>query len=251
MPNYFLCVRYKGKKFAGFQIQENAITVQGEIEKALEIFFKQKIQLTGSSRTDAGVHAKKNYFHFQSDLENVTEAAYHLNAILMGDIAVEGIYSVPEDAHARFTAVAREYSYHIYSSKNPFLEDQSWYYPYPLDIGLMNEAALVLKGFHDFTSFSKKNTQVFTNNCTVAYAGWAVEGEEILFRVKGNRFLRGMVRAMVGTMVKVGRGKLSVKDFAEILAAKDNTLADFSAPAHGLFLEDVEYPPDIQQLISG
>lgn len=249
MPTYFLRVRYNGKNFAGFQIQDNANTVQGEIEKAMEIFFKQPIQLTGSSRTDAGVHAKCNYFHFKTDLEHVEESAYNINAILSGDIAVEGIFRVPDDAHSRFAAIERSYSYHIYHRKNPFLEDFSWYYPYPLNLELMNTAAELFVGKHDFTSFSKKHTQVFTNDCTIINAIWKQEGEEMVFRVTGNRFLRGMVRALVGTMVRVGRGKLEIGDVKQILEARDNTMADFSAPAHGLFLEDVLYPTDLQHYL--
>ena len=246
MPTYFLRVRYNGKNFAGFQIQDNAVTVQGELEKAMGIFFKQPIELTGSSRTDAGVHARCNYFHFKTDLEHVEESAYNLNAILSGDIAVEGIFKVPDEAHSRFAAIERSYSYHIYHRKNPFLEDFSWYYPYPLNVEMMNTAAELFIGKHDFTSFSKKHTQVFTNDCTIAQAVWEQEGEELVFRVRGNRFLRGMVRALVGTMVRVGREKLHIDDVKHILESRDNTLADFSAPAHGLFLEDVIYPVDLQ-----
>lgn len=249
MQNYFLRVRYDGKQFAGFQIQDNASTIQGELEKALLIYFKQPIQLTGSSRTDAGVHARCNYFHFQSDLLQVESAAYNLNAILPSSISVEGIFKVPADAHSRFSAIARCYSYHIYNRKNPFLDGFSWYYPFPLDIDTMNEVASIFKGAHDFTSFSKKHTQVFTNDCTITEAGWFREGEEVVFRVKGNRFLRGMVRALVGTMVKAGRGKLSVHEATAILDARDNALADFSAPSHGLFLEEVIYPSPIENLL--
>lgn len=249
MQNYFLRVRYDGKHYAGFQIQENANTIQGEIEKALLVYFRQPIQLTGSSRTDAGVHARCNYFHFQSDLSQVEAAVYNLNAMLPSSISVEGIFKVPPDAHSRFSAVARCYSYHVYNTKNPFLEGFSWYYPYPLDISTMNQAANMLKGTHDFTSFSKKHTQVFTNDCSITEAVWSKEGEELVFRVKGNRFLRGMVRALVGTMVKTGRGKMSVQDVVDILGARNNALADFSAPAHGLFLEEVIYPDHIESLL--
>ena len=249
MPNYFISVQYNGKKFAGFQIQENAVTVQGELERAMEVYFKQKIQLTGSSRTDAGVHALKNYFHFTSDVEHIEEALYHLNAILPSDIAVLGIFKVPDNAHARFTAIGRSYSFRIYSVKNPFLQENAWFYPYPLDIDKMNQAAAMIIGTHDFSSFSKKNTQVFTHNCTIEHAFWKQEGNQLVFRVKGNRFLRGMVRALVGTMVKVGRGKLTVKEFGRVVAAKDAAQADFSAPAHGLFLEEVIYPSELQTLL--
>ena len=249
MQNYFLRVRYNGKNFAGFQIQENAKTIQGEIEHALKVYFKEDIQLTGSSRTDAGVHARCNYFHFKSSLAKVEDAVYHLNAILNESIAIEGIYPVPEDAHSRFDALSRSYAYHVYHRKNPFLEGAAWYYPYPLQIDLMNDAAAVFIGSHDFTSFSKKHTQVFTNQCTIDEAKWISEGEELVFRVRGNRFLRGMVRALVGTMLKVGRGRLTVSDVETILAARDNTLADFSAPAHGLFLEDIVYPQHLQAIL--
>ncbi len=247
MQNYFLRVRYNGQHYAGFQIQENAKTIQGEIEKALLVYFKQPIALTGSSRTDAGVHARCNYFHFQTDLDLIEASVYHLNAILSADISIEGIFKVPVDAHCRFSAIARGYSYHIYNRKNPFLEGLSWYYPYPLDINRMNDAASVFIGAHDFTSFSKKHTQVFTNHCNIDEALWVAEGEELVFKVRGNRFLRGMVRALVGTMVRVGRGKLLLADVKDILGARNNSMADFSAPAHGLFLEEVIYPADIQR----
>ena len=249
MPNYFLRVRYNGKHFAGFQIQENAKTIQGEIEKAMLVYFKQLIILTGSSRTDAGVHARCNYFHFQTELSEVEAAVYHLNAMLPSDISIEGIFKVPDDAHCRFSAIARGYSYHIYNRKNPFLDGLSWYYPYPLDVEMMNEAAEVFRGSHDFTSFSKKHTQVFTNQCTIDDARWAQEGEELVFRVRGNRFLRGMVRALVGTMVRAGRGKLPVSEIKNIMDARNNNMADFSAPAHGLFLEEVIYPDDIEKCL--
>jgi tRNA pseudouridine38-40 synthase len=169
--------------------------------------------------------------------------------MLPSSISVEGIFKVPPDAHSRFSAVARCYSYHVYNTKNPFLEGFSWYYPYPLDISTMNQAANMLKGTHDFTSFSKKHTQVFTNDCSITEAVWSKEGEELVFRVKGNRFLRGMVRALVGTMVKTARGKMSVQDVVDILGARNNALADFSAPAHGLFLEEVIYPDHIESLL--
>lgn len=251
MASYFLKLRYNGRQYAGFQIQQNGKTIQGEVQKALEIFFKQPIQLTGSSRTDAGVHARCNYFHFKTEASGVEASVYHLNAILSEDISVEGIYRVPDAAHSRFDALMRRYSYHIHALKNPFLNNFSWYFPYPLDVDRMNAVATLFIGTHDFSGFSKKHTQVITNDCTIDQAFWQQEGEELVFRIGGNRFLRGMVRALVGTMIKVGRGKLGIEEVSEMLKAKDSKMTSFSVPAHGLFLEDVLFPFELQTQAKG
>lgn len=242
MPTYFLSLKYKGTRYAGFQVQENAMTVQGEVEAAMRIYLKQDVQLTGSSRTDAGVHALKNFFHFAFEGELGRDFIYHTNAILPADIALTGVYKVPEGSHSRFDAVSRRYNYLIYKRKNPFIEDRSWFYPYPMDLALLQQAAALVLGEHDFTSFAKKRTQVHTHLCAISACHWKETVEGWSFTVEGNRFLRGMVRALVGTMVKVGRGKISVQAFEQILEARDSRLADFSAPAHGLFLEEVSYP---------
>lgn len=239
---YFLEVSYKGTAYSGFQIQENAITIQGEIEKVLLIVFRTTISLTGSSRTDAGVHAYQNYFHFDTDMAIKDEVLYNLNALLPRDIVVRSLFKVENDAHCRFDASYREYKYFITRAKDPFTTDTAWFYPYAIDIDLLNEAALTLFQFTDFTSFSKKNTQVFTNDCTISKSVWYWDGELLVYHVIANRFLRGMVRGLVGTMLLVGRKKLTLDRFREIIAAKDCNNASFATPAKGLFLVKVNYP---------
>ena len=249
MPTYFLALAYKGTRFAGFQIQDNAITIQGQVERAMATYLRENVQLTGSSRTDAGVHANRNFFHFSIDRILNHEFVYHVNAILPPDIAITGIYTVPEGSHSRFDAIGRRYKYHIYNSKNPILNDRSWYYPYPMELAELNQAASSLLGLHDFTSFAKRRTQVYTHTCTISLCQWHETEDGWVFMVEGNRFLRGMVRALVGTMVKVGRKKISVESFQNLLLSKDSAMADFSAPGHGLFLDDVIYPSEITALL--
>lgn len=249
MATYFLAVAYKGTRFAGFQIQDNAITIQGQVERAMAIFLRETVQLTGSSRTDAGVHANRNFFHFSIERQLNSEFIYHINAILPQDIAITGLYNVPDGTHSRFDAIGRRYKYHIYNSKNPFINDRSWYYPYPMDLEALNTAARSILGQHDFTGFAKRRTQVYTHICTISDCQWYGTQEGWIFTIEGNRFLRGMVRALVGTMVKVGRKKISPEDFQQVLFSKDSTLADFSAPGHGLFLDDVIYPDEIASIL--
>jgi tRNA pseudouridine38-40 synthase len=247
MPRYFLEVSYKGANYAGFQIQQNANSIQAEVEKALGIFFKAAFSLTGSSRTDAGVHALSNYFHFDSEslscytLEQLNKAVYNLNAILPDDIVVSSIRNVADLAHCRFDAHSREYKYHIYQSKDPFLSDRAYYYPYTLDVDVLQKVATLIQSHNDFTSFSKRNTQVTSFNCTILKSEWLLEQNVLVYNIQANRFLRGMVRGLVGTMLKAGRGKISVDEFQSILLSRDCTQADFSVPAHGLFLVKVEY----------
>lgn len=242
MPRYFIEVAYKGARYSGFQVQQNAVTVQAEMEKALQTLFRQPFALTGSSRTDAGVHALQNYFHFDTELVITTEQLYNVNAILPPDIVAKRIIPVADDAHCRFHATAREYRYFIYQSKNPFLNDRAYFYPYQLQLPLLNEAAAVLKEYHDFTSFSKRNTQVKTFLCNIMHAQWQWEADCLVFQVKGNRFLRGMVRGLVGTMLRVGRGQMDIAQLRQVVEARDCSQADFSVPAHGLFLVAVQYP---------
>jgi tRNA pseudouridine38-40 synthase len=246
MPTYFLQLGYHGKRYAGFQVQANASSVQGEVERAIETYLRRPVGLTGSSRTDSGVHALRNYFHFETDLELGDDFVYHVNAILPPDIALSGIYKVPEGSHSRFDALSRSYRYNIYTEKNPFLVDRAWFYPYPMDLLLLSEVASCILGEHDFTSFAKKKTQVYTHMCTIKKCTWEKTEEGYRFEVEANRFLRGMVRGLVATMVRVGRGQITVKEFLTILNLKNAQLADFSAPAHGLFLIDVLYPLEWQ-----
>ncbi|MGG9971327.1 tRNA pseudouridine(38-40) synthase TruA [Ferruginibacter sp. SUN002] len=245
MPRYFIEVAYKGTNYAGFQIQQNANSIQAEIEKALKIFYRQEFKLTGSSRTDAGVHALQNFFHvdtnFFSEHEAINNNIYNLNAILPDDIVIKKMYQVADNAHCRFDALSREYKYYTYQNKDPFIADSSFYYPYRLDLEKLQQAATVLLDYNDFTTFSKKNTQVKTFICELIKSQWMFDEDQFCYNVIGNRFLRGMVRGLVGTMLNVGTNKLSVDGFRKIIEAKDCTLADFSVPAHALFLVNVKY----------
>ena len=243
MSRYFIEVSYRGTHYSGFQVQANAITIQSEIEKALRVLFKRDFSLTGSSRTDAGVHAIQNYFHFDTDIEAIAEErkVYNLNAILPDDIVVKRIFKVANTAHSRFDAIRREYLYHIYCSKNPFLKDRAFYYPYKLDMELLNEAATTLTKHTDFTSFSKRNTQVNNFNCKLTISEWVQKDNLLIYHVAGNRFLRGMVKGLVGTMLLAGTGKIKMDQFEQIITSRDCTMADFSVPPHGLFLDKVVY----------
>jgi tRNA pseudouridine38-40 synthase len=240
MPRYFIEVAYKGTKYSGFQIQQNANSVQEEVEKALKIYYRREISLTGSSRTDAGVHAAQNFFHFDSETI-VEDGSYHLNAILPGDIVIKSIRQVADELHSRFSALSREYEYFIYQQKDPFLEDRAYFFPFPLNIELLQAAAAELFKHTDFTSFSKRNTQSKTKLCAIKTSQWRLEGNTLVFNVSANRFLRGMVRGLVGTMLLVGRGKITLEQFTAIIQAKDCTKADFSAPPQGLFLKKVQF----------
>ena len=241
---YFLEVSYKGTGYSGFQSQHNANTIQAEVEKALKILCKEKIELTGSSRTDAGVHAYQNYFHFDFKGELLQGLAYNLNAVLPGEIAVKKILEVKKDAHCRFDAISREYRYYISDAKNPFLKDRAFYYPYKIDLALMQTAASLIKEYSDFTSFSKRKTQVKTFKCTIMKSEWVKEDGCIIYKVKANRFLRGMVRALTATMLKIGRGNLTIDDFQRIIEGRDCSLSSFAVPPDGLFLMEVEFPKD-------
>jgi tRNA pseudouridine38-40 synthase len=242
MSRYFLEVAYLGTRYAGSQVQANAVTVQSELERALEIFLRRPVVLTGSSRTDTGVHANQNFFHFDWDGEITLKNTYNINAILPPDITINGLFAVKPDAHCRFDAIGREYEYMIYRRKDPFLEGRALFYPYTIDRDALDRAAAVVMEYRDFTSFSKRNTQSKTFDCQVLESGWITHGDMLVFRVKANRFLRGMVRGLVGTMLQAGRGKITVQEFREIIEARDCTKADFSVPGHGLFLMRVEYP---------
>ncbi len=242
MSRYFLEVSYKGTAYSGFQVQENANTIQAEIEKAFSILQKNEIALTSSSRTDAGVHALQNFFHFDYGPELHKQFVYKMNAILPPDIVIKSISRVHDDAHSRFDAISREYRYFIYREKNPFLKDRAFYYPYSLDIECLHSAAGVIKEYEDFTSFSKRNTQVKTFLCTITESRWEEKNGCLIYNVSGNRFLRGMVRALTATMLLVGRKKLSINDFRTIIESRDNTKASFAVPPQGLFLGKVVYP---------
>jgi tRNA pseudouridine38-40 synthase len=242
LQRYFLEVFYKGSNYSGFQIQQNANSVQAEIEKAFSILQKGSVQLTGSSRTDAGVHALQNYFHFDYSGELHPHFVYKLNAILPDDIGIKKVSRVDMEAHCRFDAQSREYRYYVYRNKNPFLKDRAYYFPYKLDMALLKEAAAMIMEFHDFSAFSKRRSQVKSFLCTIEESEWIIEQDAMVYHIKANRFLRGMVRGITGTMLQLGRGKSSLNDFKEIILSKDCTKANFSVPAHALFLMKVNYP---------
>lgn len=240
MARYFIEVAYKGTRYSGFQIQENATTIQSEVEKAFHTLHRHSVQFTGSSRTDAGVHALQNFFHFDFEGEIHPQVVYKLNAILPRDIVVYNIYSMPAEAHSRFDATSREYIYRIHRFKNPFLEGVSLYYPYKLDISLLQEGASYIKAQQNFFAFSKTNTQVKNFNCTIHKSLWKEEGEYLVFNIQGNRFLRGMVRLLTATLLKLGRGKISFQQLEDLFEKQQK--CGHSVPSHGLYLKRVVYP---------
>lgn len=244
MNRYFLELAYLGKGYAGFQIQENAMTIQEEVEKALKIYYRESFDLTGSSRTDAGVHALQNYFHFDSALEMDPAALYNLNAILPGGIVIKSIRKMKPDAHCRFDALSREYRYYVYAAKNPFIAETAYYYPYKINLEALQQAAVEIKQHQNFESFSKRNTQVNNFQCSIQSSEWLLERDCFVYRVVANRFLRGMVRGLVGTMLQVGRGKMNLEQFRGVIEARDASKADFAVPGQGLFLVSVTYPAD-------
>lgn len=243
---YFMHLGYNGANYFGWQSQPNGNTVQQTIENALSILLHQPTAILGAGRTDSGVHARSMYAHFDSDGEiDKVQLAYRLNNFLPKDIVIYNIREVRGNAHARFDALSRTYRYYITTAKDPYCHDLKWRVFQPLDIDKMNEAASLLLRYIDFTSFSKLHTDVKTNNCVVKESVWAKEGNDYIFKITANRFLRNMVRAIVGTLVDVGKGKITADDFSKIIEAKDRGLAGFSAPGYALFLENVEYPQDI------
>lgn len=240
MPRYFLEVAYKGTRYSGFQIQQNAITVQAEIEKAIAVLQRQHIALTGSSRTDSGVHAEQNFFHFNADTFH-EQAVYKLNAILPNDIVVKSLRQMHANAHCRFDAISREYEYQIYRFKNPFLKDVAYYYPYTIDEDAMQQAAAFIKEQTHFQTFSKAHTQVQNFNCAIYKSIWGFEKDRLTYTIEANRFLRGMVRMLTASMLRVGRGQLTVEQYKTYFE-KGGRCA-YSTPPQGLFLKKVTYPP--------
>lgn len=241
---YFIEFSYKGTAYNGWQKQNNALTIQEVLETAMSTYFRNPIQLTGSSRTDAGVHAEQQFAHFDSEEEivNVRKAINSLNGMIPYDVAVKGIYRVQEGVNSRFAATHRRYEYRIARTKNPFLTNQVYVCKAELDVEKMNEAAALLLRYIDFESFSKIHTNVNNFRCAISEASWRQESELLIFSIQSNRFLRGMVRALVGTQLMVGTGKITVDDFEKKLEARDRKKAGPQAPAEGLFLVEVGYP---------
>jgi len=242
MPRYFLEVAYKGTAYSGLQSQKNANTIQQEIENALSVLLNSRITLVCSSRTDAGVHALQNFFHFDIPFPFKRDKLYNANAILPKDILVRNIYGVNENAHCRFDAVSREYKYFIYQKKDPFLFEKAFYYPFKLDIDLLQKAASIVIEYNDFESFSKRKTQVKSFQCSIQKSHWYFDNDCLVYNVVANRFLRGMVKGLVGTMLKVGRNIVSTEEFKNIIESKNCRNADFSPLSQGLFLTAVKYP---------
>lgn len=248
MKRYFLELCYDGASFGGFQIQNNVDTIQGAVQAALKTLYREDIELTGASRTDAGVHALQNFFHFDTDTAILQKQVYNLNAILPNTIVIKAIYEVPPTAHCRFDATTRSYIYKLHTQKDPFLEGRSWYYPFPIDFNLLNQATQTLLNFTHYESFSKKNTSVNTFECSVSKALWQVEGTNLYFHIDSNRFLRGMIRGLVGTLLQVGRGQITVEEWMDIVASNNEQRVDFSTPAYGLYLSAIQYPDFLKKI---
>ncbi len=242
MTRYFIQLAFNGKDFHGWQIQNNAITVQGELNKALSLLNRTEIKVTGCGRTDTGVNASQFYAHF--DAENLIDnLVYKLNGVLPDSIVIEDIIKLHSDAHSRFDATARTYDYFFHTKLNPFLGDFSYYISANLDIDLMNKAASKLLSITDFTSFSKLHSDAYTNNCDVSFAEVSyLENGQYKFTITADRFLRNMVRAIVGTLVDVGRGRVSLTDFDEIIVSMNRQNAGKSVDGTALFLSKIEYP---------
>ena len=239
---YFIEFSYNGSTFFGYQIQPNEISVQEELEKALSTILRKEIKTTGAGRTDTGVHAKKMFAHFDFEEDLNENLPYQLNSFLPPDIAVKRIFKVKNDFHARFDATFRTYEYYISMEKNPFTRDSAWQmWKRNLDVEKMNEACKILFEYEDFTSFAKLHTDNKTNFCKIYKAEWEENGTELKFTVSADRFLRNMVRAIVGTMVEIGSGKIQPEDLRRIIEEKNRNSAGTSAPAQGLFLVDVGY----------
>lgn len=243
---YFIQFSYFGKAYHGWQNQPNAITVQEVLEKALSTLLREKVEVTGAGRTDTGVHAKEMFAHFDFDnIHDRAELIYRLNAFLPEDIAVQHIHRMKPEAHARFDAVERSYEYWLVREKNPFYTDHAHLVKYPLDMGAMNRAASLLLDYTDFECFSKSNTDVKTYNCNVRKAVWEKLEDKWVFTITADRFLRNMVRAVVGTLLDVGMGKMAAEEIHTIIESKDRSEAGVSVPAKGLYLTKVLYPKEL------
>jgi len=251
MPRYFIQLAYNGAPYNGWQVQDNTpYTVQQIIQEKLSIILGEPISIVGCGRTDTGVHAKDYYAHFDSSKPNLhldeSNCVYKLNKILPYEIAINSIQLVNDAANARFDAICRSYEYFIHQRKNPFLTNSSYYVFGNLDIQAMNEAAACLLTVVDFTSFSKLNTQTKTNNCAVTQAGWVkLNDAEFVFKIRANRFLHNMVRSIVGTLLQIGKGKMTLEEFKIVIDNKNRSDAGMSVPAHALYLSHIQYPNTI------
>lgn len=239
---YCLELAYVGTNYHGFQSQKNAPTIQAAVENALQIYYRFPLQLTGASRTDAGVHALQNFFHFDTAIIIRPADIYHINSILPADIVMKNVYKVGQDFHARFAAMTRQYRYDIHFTKNPFLQNKSYFFPYKINTARIQEASEIILQTKDFTTFAKRGSDQKNSICNIQLSVWEVKEDGMCYTVRANRFLRGMVRGLTATILAVGRERISRQQFKDIIEAKDNTQADFSVPAHGLYLQEVQYP---------
>ncbi len=243
---YFTEISYSGANYHGWQEQKNARGLQEVISQAITLLLKDEIKLVGSGRTDAGVHALQQVAHFDViktfDENNLK---MRLNRFLPDDISIQKIYPVHDHVHARFSAISRTYEYRVIAEKNPFRTGQAWYIRSPLDLTLLNEASRILLEYDDFQSFSRVKTDVKHFRCHLISASWMRHDQQVIFKIRSDRFLRGMVRAIVGTIVELSQGKISIPEFRKIIKSKNRRSAGPAAPAHGLYLAKVEYPPDI------
>ncbi len=245
---YFIEISYRGTAYSGWQIQKNALSVQEVIEKAFFVSLREKIEIIGSGRTDTGVHALQQFAHFDYEKPLNRSILKSWNALLPKDITIHNLYQVPPQAHSRFSAIQRTYQYRIVQKKNPFLQNLTYYFPYKLDIEAMQKAAQILLEYDDFASFSKVKANTPHFKCNVTEAFWKKEkdiisGTELLiFQISANRFLWGMVRAIVGTLLQIGKGKQKIEEFRRVIEAKNRSKADANAPACGLYLVSVRYP---------
>jgi tRNA pseudouridine38-40 synthase len=240
---YFLKIAYNGSPYCGWQMQPNALTVQQKLQETMQLFCHLVGDTLGCGRTDTGVHAKQFYLHFDchTPIEDETEFLYKLNRVLPESISVFQLFKVGNEAHCRFDAISRTYEYYILQQKNPFIKNVL-YNAAPLNLDLMNEGGKLLLQYEDFTSFSKTNTQVFTNNCQITQAHWEQKGDLLVFTIQANRFLRNMVRAVVGSLIDLGKEKNDLAHFKSIIESKNRSKAGVSVPAQGLFLTQVNYP---------
>ena len=242
---YFIDISYDGSNYHGWQIQPNADTVQHQINLAFSTILNEEINVLGAGRTDTGVHAKKMIAHFDTNQTiDFEKFKYRINGFLKNDISLNDIYKVKEGAHARFSAISRTYEYRVSRTKNPFSVN-SYFLLRDLDFQSMKKACKFLHGSHDYTSFAKLHSENYTNNCEVYIANWKEDENSLIFTIKANRFLRNMVRAIVGTLIEIGEGKISFSDIETILMSKDRAKAGYSVPANGLSLIDVEYSKEI------
>lgn len=239
---YFIELSYNGKNYHGWQIQPDAISVQEKINNALSTVYQKDIQIVGAGRTDTGVHASQMFAHFDIDKLIDDNLEFKLNSILPNDIFIKAIFLVDDEKHARFDALSRSYEYKIWLGRNPFLLDFSWQiHSQKPNVTLMNEAAKLLLDYEDFESFSKVKTNVHTFNCNITEAFWIQNDNQLTFHISANRFLRNMVRAIVGTLLDVGLEKISISDFKNIIESKNRSNAGLSVPAKGLFLTQIKY----------